>query len=272
MSTQYETLYGVQLLDDLHNYFPALLYDTARFQNVRDVLGYLTTNARNRFDLFSYGQRNYHQSALPAQSVNRSVSPPVLSRPATANGSAGARDLSGVQQRQAHAARSYADVLGRNNTNNSILNSFITQPGSSVLNSLFHQPGHPMTASVEVYEDLTFDNPAMSLMSLLNALGPSTLGNRMRAPNMEDVVVSATEEEIEAASTRAFPDNQTTCSICQDDIDVNEMCRKLNHCGHTFHIRCIDTWFSRNVHCPICRHDIREVDESVSAAASSSSS
>jgi hypothetical protein len=34
--------------------------------------------------------------------------------------------------------------------------------------------------------------------------------------------------------------------------------RRLNRCGHTFHTTCIDTWFQRNVHCPVCRHDIRE--------------
>ena len=240
-STNYEELYGVKLLDDLHNYFPALLYDTARFQTVRDVLGYITMNTRNRFDLYSFGQRNYIQTSLPPQQPADQTPP--LSARRTA-------DISGV------------DVP-------------LFQPRSRVANTNTYADAvrnrNPLTASVELYtEDLSLDNSALSLMNLVNLLNgfPSPLGlmqgagGRVRNTTMEDVVVSASEQQIEAASTRAFPEADTICSICQDNIGTNEMGRKLNHCGHTFHIRCIDTWFSRNVHCPICRHDIRETNES----------
>ena len=39
---------------------------------------------------------------------------------------------------------------------------------------------------------------------------------------------------------------------------MGEQVRTLTHCGHRFHVLCIDNWFQRNVHCPLCRHDIRD--------------
>ena len=48
-----------------------------------------------------------------------------------------------------------------------------------------------------------------------------------------------------------------TCPICQDDFNDKEDIRKLP-CGHFYHPVCIDEWFKINVHCPMCRKDIRE--------------
>jgi hypothetical protein len=240
-STQYEELYGVKLLDDLHNYFPALLYDTARFQTVRDVLGYITQSTRNRFDLFSFGQRGYMQTNLPSQPE----SPPLPRQRAAAR----AVDVSDedVPFHHPRPMNTYADVA------RGFGGGIGTGTGAGLRN--------PVTASFELFTDDTDMLGSMGLMNLVNLLNgipASGLLPRGRNPHMEDVVVNASSEQIEAASTRAFPEADTVCSICQDVIGTNEMGRKLNHCGHTFHIRCIDTWFSRNVNCPICRHDIRE--------------
>ncbi|CAG7876925.1 unnamed protein product [Brassica rapa] len=50
-------------------------------------------------------------------------------------------------------------------------------------------------------------------------------------------------------------DHQTTssCSICLQDWEEGQVGRKLERCGHTFHMKCIDQWFLRQVSCPICR-------------------
>ena len=51
----YETIYGVGLLDDIHNYFPAILYDNGRFQSLPSMMSYLRTQMNNRFNLFTHG-------------------------------------------------------------------------------------------------------------------------------------------------------------------------------------------------------------------------
>jgi hypothetical protein len=62
MSERYERVYDVALLDDLHNYFPALLYNHEIFRTVQDVLLYVRERTQRRFNLFDYGRRQYETS------------------------------------------------------------------------------------------------------------------------------------------------------------------------------------------------------------------
>jgi len=66
----YEVIYNVGLLDDVHNYFPALLYDHGRFQNLQSLFNYVRNQMNTRFNLFAYGASRYTApaaaSAAPA--------------------------------------------------------------------------------------------------------------------------------------------------------------------------------------------------------------
>jgi hypothetical protein len=53
------------LLNELHTYFPALLYDSRRFRSVSDVSYYVSSEMRRRFDTFSSAQRAYRDSRPP---------------------------------------------------------------------------------------------------------------------------------------------------------------------------------------------------------------
>jgi hypothetical protein len=80
MADRYERVYDVGLLDDLHNYFPGLLYEPDRFRTVSDVLGYLRQNASRRFNLFDYGARQYQEqnTRVPQNTFSRQT--PVVNR------------------------------------------------------------------------------------------------------------------------------------------------------------------------------------------------
>jgi hypothetical protein len=225
-NSQYETLYGVGLLDDLHNYFPALLYDSGRFHSVPQVLHYLQTNARNRFDLFSFGQRSYLSTSLDSHIPRQ-------------------------RTRESSPIRSPVEPT--------------TNQPASEMPPLIRTNEPRISTHIEItQEDLGIDNQALSLLNLMNVLtGMAPINRTYRNPNLpnsflEPVIVRPTPEQIEHGSVRAFPSEDTTCAICQDGIPVNQMARRLNACGHTFHISCIDQWFGRDVRCPTCRHDIRE--------------
>ena len=62
----YPVIYGVSLLDDLHNFFPDLLYNNNRFTNVQDVFAYMNLILESRFNSFNYGrnvyQNRYHRT------------------------------------------------------------------------------------------------------------------------------------------------------------------------------------------------------------------
>lgn len=67
----YEQVYGVTLLDDIHNYFPALLYEQSRFSSLAQVFHYVRSQMARRFNLYSYGASLYNESQF--QSVPTTI-------------------------------------------------------------------------------------------------------------------------------------------------------------------------------------------------------
>ena len=93
----------------------------------------------------------------------------------------------------------------------------------------------------------------------INRLFSFAMGIPLQPNFMDPVIVAPTALEIHRGSIiqTATADSDTPCAVCQAEIRTGEIVRSLNHCVHTFHRTCIDTWYQRNVHCPVCRHDIR---------------
>jgi len=83
MAEDYVSVYGVGLLDDIHNYFPALLYDTGRFQNLANVFSYARNQLDTRFNLFRHGASLYNasQRAQPSQAHQTPQAVPLTPTP-----------------------------------------------------------------------------------------------------------------------------------------------------------------------------------------------
>lgn len=117
-----------------------------------------------------------------------------------------------------------------------------------------------------------------------NALGLGALGTHAATLSVDlsdlltPVPVVPTREQLYAASivSSIEPPADITCAICQDhepptDAGLqsgrsNGEWRILRHSSHRFHRSCIDQWFQQNVHCPVCRHDIRDLTGSSTSA------
>jgi len=90
--------------------------------------------------------------------------------------------------------------------------------------------------------------------------------NNIFTPIFQDVVVRPTIEQITSA-TRTFPfvNNSdvlnTQCPITLEHFEDGQQICQITHCGHCFTEASIRNWFQRNVHCPVCRHDIRDYTE-----------
>lgn len=66
-------------------------------------------------------------------------------------------------------------------------------------------------------------------------------------------------EQIEMIGDFEYAANETDteCSICISAFIMGDICRTLPHpCGHTFHKACIDEWFGRSSHCPLCNRSM----------------
>ena len=58
--SEYQRYYNIGILDDLHNYFPNILY-SSEFDN-NDLVSYIRSQARNRFDLFTRATNRHNTS------------------------------------------------------------------------------------------------------------------------------------------------------------------------------------------------------------------
>lgn len=84
-------------------------------------------------------------------------------------------------------------------------------------------------------------------------------GGNINFDNLEDVVVALSDAKYAACLTKVCTeDAPITCNICCMDNVTEYM--KIN-CGHTMCESCSKTWFSRNVKCPFCNQDLRDLPE-----------
>jgi hypothetical protein len=228
-------IYPVQLLNDLHNYFPDVLYNPGRFRNIQDLLDYIRQVAD--VNPYTRGLNIYNNQ----QTYN-------------------ARTNMGVRQNATHIptyppAGPVAQAPPINAT---------WGPAVMATTTTLDENEHQTT---RIRVPLNNMNTTALMNTLLGGMFGDILGvQAIGGGGLQDflnqrVVVHPTNEEIDNASTlyRATARLDDICAICQDMIELNQEVRKLNHCNHCFHSECIDTWFQTNVMCPTCRHDIREV-------------
>lgn len=191
----YTRLYDSALLDDIHNYFPELLYAPERFRTISDVLGYVQEQTRRRFDLFSRGRREF-LTARPAANPNR-------------------REVSMLFETHLPPTNTAADLLTAIN----------------FMSGMFPSPLVPMPQT----------------------MAPATVGSFL-----DPVVVRPTAEQIASGTAVEIVDSdEELCAVCQDTLAAGSQALNLVACDHRFHSECIRTWFTTNVVCPVCRHDIR---------------
>ena len=230
-----QNIYSIQLLNDLHNYFPDVLYNPGRFRNIQDLLDYIRQVAD--VNPYTRGLNIYNNHQVYNSRTNMGTRqnattvptyPPVgpVAAPPTINATWAPAVV---------AATAFEENIPQTTRIRVPINNINT---TALMNTLWGGMFGDIFGPIG-------GEPA-GLQTFLN----------------QRVVIRPTNEEIDNASTlyRAIGRHDDICAICQDMIESNQEVRKLNHCNHYFHSECIDTWFQTNVMCPTCRHDIREVN------------
>ena len=268
-----QSYYGIQLLDDLHNFFPALLYEPERFVTVTDFLMYIRDTTSTRFNLFNRASTNYRTEhnintnrtpTLYYSYISPTSNIPVRIVPSTPVPPA-ARDTAPRQAARDTAARDTARE---------------TAPAQTA-----RETARQQTQAANLLSQLfTYDQEfTREIDSLINGFTPylnyntgntGNTGNRPNTPNAtilgtatftfppsftDPIPITATRQQINR-TTRVFRCRDASgqlCSICHESL-ADKIVRKIRVCNHTFHKNCIDRWFRQNVTCPVCRHDIRD--------------
>ena len=267
MSRQnYVDQYGVRLLDDLHNYFPAVLYDPTQFQTVQDLLTYVRLQTQSRFNPFQSGLREYQATY---------ISHPLPRQP------------------RANPLQSTRGGRARMNNNNRIVTEtyefipsliypdleipLLVPPSASASSaSAYASEPIPSLAPASASASATNLGPARLESTLTNSIFDTALVRallNLNSYDLESVIVRPTQQQIDRATTlraAVVADESESCSVCQECYTEGQALRVIHHCHHQFHKDCVDRWFERNVRCPVCRHDVR-VPNTSSASASGSS-
>ena len=247
----YETIYGFSFLDEIHNFFPELLYDDTLFgaesmrwirHRVNVLFPQVYVRQRNLYNIYSAHTRlrSYVQWQLDTNTAPRPAATPIqtpepfvmLSTPPPPRAASAPQtvDISGAPVPGAAAPRTRVRTTTTTTTTAQI---------PTLLTSLLW----------EIREPGAQDVPGDTILDMLNFA-------------FQDVIVAPTLEQINAASrlrnNHDVP-SETDCSICQEHTNPDSVWRELG-CGHMYHRACIDTWLGSHSQCPICRRDIRTLE------------
>jgi len=240
MNTQtYVHHYGVTILDDLHNYFPAVLYDPTQFQTVQDLLTYIRQRTQSQFNPFETGLREYQATYIT-------------------------HPLPQVRQARTNPLQSTRGRARTSNNNNRIITETYEFIPSLIYPDLeiplLVPPTSAASASaasaIPTLVPPTTSSLASSVFDTALVRALLNLGNY----DLESVIVRPTPQQLNhATNLRAavVADESESCSVCQERYTEGQALRVIHHCHHQFHKDCVDRWFERNVRCPVCRHDIR---------------
>jgi hypothetical protein len=94
----------------------------------------------------------------------------------------------------------------------------------------------------------------------------STIGNFL-----DPIVIYPTQTQIELATRNVrYCDIVTplnlSCPISLETFNDNDMVTVIRFCGHIFSTASLNTWFTTNCRCPVCRYDIRNYNSNNSVS------
>ena len=275
----YEHVYGFDIFDTIHNFFPEIMYDNDIFTN--DMEMWFRYRLSVLFPAMYARQQNlyriYRSNTIRTDYDNwRQSNDLFLTRPMPMRfGPSRYRNMP-------------QPTIQRNNTRtNSIPSTPIaTQPSRTMPNSRINQSTYPaqnpvanqpmefrrVTRTPNVIQPspesllISILNPEIrNEMSILSNLATHLWRDMDAQEIYNDVLVAPSAQHIEQASivqeNSQIP-SETVCAICQDhETATPTNTWRILNCQHSFHKNCIDTWFEQNVHCPVCRTDIRDLAE-----------
>lgn len=265
-----QNMYRIYLSQARHEMFRT-------FQNTRNIIQTPTnTNATNSTRIVWPATSFMPPSVTPViVSTQRVSAPPSASAPAS--------DPAPTSAPARIAGLSVSPITSTQETTPSsvpVVNASSSPPAIQVLPTVQARSSMLLPASGGGLASLNVHDPLEDLLTALLATSPQTrhsdsalltsmlgglgsLGNlgvwtTGRNELFTDVLVIPTHAQVEEGSEivhlEDIPD-EVSCAVCQER-GTDETWRHL-YCEHYFHRECIDRWFSRNVHCPVCRADIR---------------
>lgn len=209
--------YRIQLLNDLHNHFPELLYNYERFESTLDVLQYVANIARdssNHVNPYPYYHDQYQSNVVHQPQYDEIYNDNVL------------------PLRHRLERRRYNPIQRP---------ALRRSPERPAISFRYVSLGDEFDIR-NIFSSLLGDQVSQQLNDFLEDVPV--------IPSEEQIRTNTTLKTLDE-------DISDNCAVCQDQLKKEQEARTINHCSHMFHRECIDRWFETNVQCPCCRYDIR---------------
>lgn len=284
----YTRIYNVGLFDDLHNYLPDILYAPERFASIGDLLFYVQTTARTRFNLFDRGAAAAMNDAAPSgvavptpvpgyRTPSRTRLPQVIPppvRPRTRAELAATipiitytplvTPVLPLPPARAPQSQSLLNLIANINSLETVVNEStdIYNATNDVIRQITETSGRIYELSEEsATNSVATRNMIDSTLDIIRGINLLTQFTGGGAGGYEPVPVQPTSADLET-NTRILTISDVTntheCAICLATMDNGDICRKLLGCRHMFHKDCIDRHFEMSPRCPMCRADVRD--------------
>lgn len=251
----FETVYGFALLDELHNFFPELLYDAQLFgaetvrwmrYRINTLFPQAYTRHNHLYQIYSAHSRTQDYARWHHDDTGVGDTPPPLSRVTNTSMNDRLRSPPPAppaphSPRVEETAQPAVLLPERTGARSRRISRGVDPPTIRTTPTLFSS----------IFLDFPLQDPIANDMPVPNLLNLFNLA-------FQDVTVAPTEAEINRVSTLRNNDDvpdEIVCSICQEHGSEHPW-RTLT-CSHMYHRPCIDRWLSSHTQCPICRADIR---------------
>lgn len=166
------------------------------------------------------------------------------------------RDLPpGRERRLAYSREIELDNLRNLQVVSSHFQRLSVQPSSSLIRRAAFFVSRPNMVNDEPV--INSDSIDYSDMPPLETVPESSWENQIEESWHVEIVNLINEKLIEKSSVSINYFNDNFCVICQDNIQITpkQKCiMRVLECTHTFHIDCIDKWFTTNKTCPTCKY------------------
>lgn len=167
--------------------------------------------------------------------------------------------LNSILQRRNNISSNYSDFTNsRNYQNSTNLNSNISRDTN------INQTRNPIPASnsTNIYNEPRNRNVFSNLFSnIIPELVEVSIIDSNGRPIRNNTNTSLENLRNNTSIEVVIEDTDTLCTICRTNISEGEVVRKINSCGHMFHINCIDQWFEEHTTCPTCRNSVNHQEE-----------
>ncbi len=256
------SIYGIPIIDDIHRYFPDLLYNNNRFTSLPILMEYIRHQMTYHFNTYNRMYNEYWRNRAPDMSNSAPYRTPAFTHSAQAVPTTPIMQAMPREMQEAFDA--LLNPLGSNTTTRTatpILSGMNTYMDDELLLNGFSTPFRPtnnnepppLNRLPDAFQNIFSNLPGFGQGRPAVFMAARTY--HMRPLNLDVPETDGLNPLDIERSTHIEQRIEGQCPICFDDYSGNDL-RVINQCNHTFHIECIDRWFQNHNNCPMCRANV----------------